>query len=379
MKAEGKEEEEMPDPDFIVGPTVSPIRVALEPAHSVLNSLLLLNKADELSGLHEWVARTASALTEERRHINRLILIGLHYAIVPTRGWSSFPAYVNYLAGQDPTVLRDQVFNAYAQMSKECEGATLPDPTLAPTDVDVGPLLASADAFLEFLAERFPAESIDPEIESQAHRYLNDPPAMQSLIVSHFQKMWEESLSPEWKRVEPMLQASVDAFQQLDLAALSKSEAAEMVLGRDLDEHWRAAFGQVQNLTFVPSAHLGPYLGKFRSGDGLWLLFGARVPEGTRMHAPDLNRAEILVRLNALADDTRLSILKLISEEGEQRSSDIMARVGLSQSATSRHLKQLSATGYLNERRCENAKCYTFNARRVRDTFRAISLFLLDD
>jgi DNA-binding transcriptional ArsR family regulator len=176
-----------------------------------------------------------------------------------------------------------------------------------------------------------------------------------------------------------MLQASVDAFQHVDLAALSKPDAAKMVLGRELDEHWRAVFGQVQRFTFVPSAHLGPYLGKFRSGDGLWVVFGARVPAGKGTDAPDLNRAEILVRLNALADDTRLSILKLISEEGEQRSADIMDGVGLSQSAASRHLKQLSATGYLNERRCENAKCYTFNARRVRDTLRAISAFLLDD
>jgi DNA-binding transcriptional ArsR family regulator len=353
--------------------------VALEPAHSVLNSLVLLEKAHELSGLHDWVVRTAAELSEERRHVNRLVMIGLHYAIVPTRGWSSFPAYVNHLAHRDPATLRDQVFSAYAQSCKDCTEAVLPDPTLTPAGVEVTRLLASTDAFLEFLAERFPAESIDVRIETEAHRYLNDPPAMQALIVSHFQTMWHEWLSSEWQRVEPMLQDSVGAFQRLDLAALSKADAIEMVLGRELEEHWQAVFGRIERVTFVPSAHLGPYLGKFRSGDGLWVVFGARVPAGNLLDAPDLNRAEILVRLNALADDTRLSILKLISQAGEQRSADIMDRIGLSQSATSRHLKQLSATGYLNERRCENAKCYTFNARRVRDTLRAISAFLLDD
>jgi DNA-binding transcriptional ArsR family regulator len=107
------------------------------------------------------------------------------------------------------------------------------------------------------------------------------------------------------------------------------------------------------------------------------VLFGARVPEGAQIHAPDLSRAEILVRLNALADDTRLRILKLISEGGELRSQEIMTRLELSQSAASRHLTQLSATGYLDERRCEGAKCYALNPRRIKDTLRAISAFLL--
>ncbi len=279
--------------------------------------------------------------------------------------------------------MRDRIFNAYAQKDKECKYCILPDPTIEQVTVDVAPLLESVDAFLEFLAERFPPESIDPDIESEAHRYLNDPPAMQSLIVSHFRSMWRDVLSSEWERVAPMLQASADAFQQLDLGDLSRFEAAKLVVGREFgeeeEEHWKQAFEQVERLVFAPSAHLGPYLGKFRASDTLWVLFGARIPEGMQIHAPDLSRAEILVRLSALADDTRLRILKLVSEKGEQRSQDIMTQLELSQSAVSRHLKQLSATGYLYERRCEGAKCYTLNPDRIKDTLSAISLFLLGE
>jgi DNA-binding transcriptional ArsR family regulator len=247
--------------------------------------------------------------------------------------------------------------------------------------VDIAPLLEDVDVFLEFLKERFPAEHVDIEIESEAHRYLNDPSALQQLIVSHLRHMWEEFLSPEWERVVPMVQTSVDAFRQIDFSDLSRFEAIELVLGREIGkeeaEHWRMAFEETERLLFVPSAHLGPYVGKFRSGDTLWVLFGARVPEGVHVDAPDLSRAEILVRLSALADDTRLRILALISEKGELRSQDIMTRLELSQSAASRHLKQLSATGYLSERRCEGAKCYILNQKRVEDTLRAVSAFLL--
>ncbi len=95
------------------------------------------------------------------------------------------------------------------------------------------------------------------------------------------------------------------------------------------------------------------------------------------MHSPDLSRSELLTRLNALADDTRLHILQALKDEGEQCSKHIMQQLELSQSATSRHLKQLSATGYLNERRKNGAKCYRLNMDRVEDTLEALSQFLL--
>jgi len=369
------------EPDFIVAPVAPPVSVALEPAHNALNSLLLLARVDELSGLDTWVTRTAAALTPEQRHVNRLVLIGVHFAVVPDQSFPSFPAYVDYLAALDPVILRNRVFNAYAQVFKKEEKCCAPpDPTSKQASIDVVPVLADVDAFLAFLKERFPAENIDDQIESEAHRYLNDPPAMQALIVSHFRSMWETLLSPEWDRVAPMLQTSADAFRQLRLGDLSRFEAIQLVLGRDFgneeENFWKVALEHTERLIFVPSTHLGPYIGKFRSGDTLWVLFGARIPEGAQIHAPDLSRAEILVRLNALADDTRLRILKLISEGDELRSQEIMTRLALSQSAVSRHLKQLSATGYINERRCEGAKCYTLNPRRVEDTLRAISAFL---
>ena len=109
----------------------------------------------------------------------------------------------------------------------------------------------------------------------------------------------------------------------------------------------------------------------------MWLFFGARQPQGIPGFSPDLSRSELLVRLNALADDTRLRILALFKEEEELCSPEIIERLALSQSAASRHLKQLSATGYLVERRREGAKCYCLNTDRIEDTLHALSQFML--
>lgn len=349
-----------PGTDFIAGPLAPPVRVALEPAHQALHSLLLLVKAAHVDSGNPWVARANAALTPEQQHTNRLVLDGLHYAVAPQQSWPSFPAYLAHLRAQDPTAMRDQIFDAYVRFSQ------------APAP-DIAPLLADVDAFLDFLAERFPPESIDRQLESAAHAYLKDPPAMQNLIVSHLQDMWDNLLRAEWEQNLPALQNCVDAFGQFDLARLPRWEAAQLVLGKDLDEKWKPGLEQAQRLIFVPSAHIGPYFGRFKSHDQtLWVLFGARQP-----HVEALARAEILSRLNALADDVRLRILKLVAEQGEQSSREVQEHVGLGQSAVSRHLKQLSAVGYLDEQRREGAKHYTLNPERLRQTLRAVAAYLM--
>ncbi len=369
----------MPGPihELISLPTVASIRVELEPTYNAIHSLILLVRSKNLSGLNDWVTRTAGALTPEELHTHSLVVIGFHYAITPLESWSSFPAYIGHLEALTPIALRDKLLNAYAKISPR--GDEEPGECVEnPFPVDMDPVLENVDTFLDFLRERFAPSHIDEGLESEAYTYIVDPPAMQRLIVSHLRKMWEEHLAPEWDRVTPMLKDAVTAFRQIDFSNMSKLEAARSITDQELNEEkWGMLLERVEQVVFIPSAHVGPYLGSFLADNTLRVLFGARLPEGIKMHAPDLSRAEIIVRLNALADDNRLRILKFIAENGEQRSQNIMSHLEFSQSAASRHLKQLTATGFLSERRCEGAKCYDINPELVEDTLYAISNFLL--
>jgi DNA-binding transcriptional ArsR family regulator len=369
----------MPGPmqDTIIAPETVRVRVSLAPAHNAFHSLMLLYNADELSGLGEWIPQTWAVLTPEERETHRLVLNGLHYAAVPEKDWPSFPAYVDHLAAMDPIALRDKMLRAYACIPPG-DGATCLGMGDEPLPVDLDQALSSVEAYLEFLVARFGSDQIDREIETQAYSLVIDPPAMQATIVDHLRAMWTGHLAAEWARVEPMLQDAVRAFQQVSLADKSVLEAAQWITGQELgEEKWQKAFAQAEQVIFVPSAHVGPYLGRFCPTRILWVVFGARLPEGAPFEAPDLSRAEMLVRLNALADDNRLRVLKWIAERGEMSSQDLISELELSQSTVSRHLKQLTATGYLDERRCNGAKCYKLNAGRIRDTLQAISAFLL--
>jgi DNA-binding transcriptional ArsR family regulator len=153
-------------------------------------------------------------------------------------------------------------------------------------------------------------------------------------------------------------------------------EATKVVIGHELHGKWERTIAEAHQIIFVPSAHLGPYVGMFASEGTLWLLFGARLPEGAPSRSSALSRSDLLVRLSEINDDTRLRILELLSRNEELCSQDIIAMLDLTQSAASRHLKQLSASGYVAERRRDGNKCYSLNRERIDDTFRALGRFL---
>ncbi|MCA9951791.1 MAG: winged helix-turn-helix transcriptional regulator [Anaerolineales bacterium] len=362
-----------PNQDIIINPQSDFVRIELQPAQNAFHSLVLLTRTEHYSGLGEWVSKTAAALTPAEKQTHNLVMLGLHYAVAPQKNWSSFPVYIDHLAQMNPFALRDKMLNEYISF-----------PYCLPEDdqpvletVDPQTILQNVDTYLSFLRGRFGAGMVDIEMETQAYSYAVNPTAMQLLIVSHLRHMWEKYLRSEWERVRPMLQNAVRAFQQIDYSQMSNQAAAEFIAGQPLGEkHWQHILETAVQILFVPSAHVGPYLGKFNQDTQPGIIFGARLPEGTQIDAPELSRAEIVVRLGALADDTRLRILKSIGETGEQRSQDVMYNLELSQSAASRHLKQLTANGYLNERRCEGAKCYQLHPERIRETLEAVTLYL---
>lgn len=345
------------------------ITIALEPALNLLSSMLLLNSVETLSGLDEWVSGTAARLSPAQLHRNQVVLEGLYHAVFPERRWPSFTAYLDDLAATEPRVLRDRLMWYITRPSKQALGpGGLPEQRAEPAV-----LLGSLDAYLDHLRAYF--SEFDPAIETEAHALLNDPPAMHDLIVGHLREMWP-IVAPEWERVQPLLQESASALGQLDVARMSAEAAFRTIAGQAVDEKWGRLIASAAQIIFVPSAHLGPYLRVFKNRRDIWVLFGARLPDGATSGYAALSRSDLLVRLGALTDDTRLRILALLSQHDELCAQDIMSSLDLTQSAASRHLRQLSATGYVTERRREIAKCYSLNRDRLGDTFRALERFL---
>lgn len=356
--------------ELLLAPQTPTIQFDLEPALNNLWSLVLFNYSDNLLGLDPWITNTWNALSPERKHNNRLVMEGLHFAVMPVRSWKSFEDYVNNLTATDPYLLRDRLL----------ERLTCPKPTDAARlgkheRLIEAQRLLDKETYISFLLEKH-SEGIDVELEREAHDYFSDPPRMHALIVYHLQTMWREVLKPEWLRVRPMLDDAVHAFRAQDFNKLNPFDTVRRVTGQEPTPHWETMIQHSRQIVLVPSAHVGPYIGKFSYEETLWMMFGAHLPEGVRGESSALTRSELMVRLSALNDDTRLRILELLSTRDELCAQDVITLLDLSQPAASRHLKQLSATGYVMERRREGNKCYSLNRERLDDTCALLNRFL---
>ncbi|MFZ5855661.1 MAG: ArsR/SmtB family transcription factor [Chloroflexota bacterium] len=349
------------------------LTVALEPARNVLASMLMLAKDEELSGVTNWIQETRNKMSAEEKFLHKLVVIGFYHVIAVDESWNSFTDYLTHLSKMDPLAMRVKMLDAYANMNvKHQEG----DQPLPAADWDV--ILASAESYVDFLIARFGEEYVDKEIETRAYEYVIDPPAMKSLIVDYLQKAWEEWFRPEWERVQGLLVESVQAFQNTDFARMDRLEAARFITGQDLaEETWRPALEKADRIVFIPCAHIGPYVSRLPDMNSLIVIFGARTPDNAATRIPDLDRADIIARLSALADETRLRILEMIRDNEEMRAQEIIEATRLSQPSVSRYLGQLTATGYLQERRINGAKAYSLNRGRITKTLKAVSVFLL--
>jgi DNA-binding transcriptional ArsR family regulator len=352
--------------ELILAPEKTRIRVAIEPALNALGSLNLLSKVDLYSGLDPWVVKTAEALDGELLHANRVVMQGLYYAWIPEKSWPSFSAYVDNLEATDAVELQDRILDTYLDLPCKHELEVEIDP------ISKKELLASFDTFLTYLLAKFGEKLVDERIERDAYHLLLEPQQMRSYIVSHFRKMWTEVLETEWERIYPLIAESALAFDKVDFSQMSDQEAVRLITDH-ADDKLDWLIEKSKHLIFIPTTHSGPYSFPFIvSEDTAWILFSARLPEGLPRSASVLNRSELLVRLSALADETRLSIIAIIAEQEQVCAQKLIDILEMSQSSVSRHLRQLSASGFLRERRTEAGKCYTLNPERLQDTLRAL-------
>lgn len=350
--------------------------VKIEPALNAFGSMLLISKSEDEPGIHEWVTKTRLQMSSEERFRHKLVTIGFHYSILPQEPSVGFETYLSDLDSTPPSEFRERLLTAYSQICLTQEGQETKD-----EPVDWDEVLTSAKNYVEFLQLRFGDELTDEEVETRAYEYVIDPVALKQLVSGHIRWFWKNHLQAEWNRVRPMLEASAKAFNQIDYSEMTRQEIIQFVTGKDYESKWETKWGdellKARELVFIPNAHIGPYLHANKIQDNFYLYFGAHLPEGSDVRVPELDRAEIVARISALADDTRLQILQMIAENGEMRSQEIMEAINLSQPSVSRYLSQLTSAGYLQERRANGAKAYILNKDRIEKTLKAVSAFLL--
>ena len=347
-------------PFQIIEPRDPPVVVELAPVHNILLTIMLLGDATRASS--GWLAQTAKNLTAAELHRHRLVFEGLGEAIAPTDEARDFDAYLAALAATDPRIVRDRVTERFA---------TIPGSMVRPAA-----LLADRNAFAAQVARAYGADRFDTALFDEVHTLLNDPHAMHDVIVAHLRAMWEH-VAPEWRRQQSSLAREVRTLSAR-IGAAPALDALRRALDEDVPEAIRVQLDGVERLVIAPSPHAGPLTMRFGSPTTLWLFVQSNTAKRTTTRPP-AKRSELVGPLAALADDTRLQILEVLAQRGPMLAQELLAHFELSQPSLSRHLKQLTGSGYVLERRGTGAnKRYEYNPATVEWTFRSLTQALTE-
>jgi ArsR family transcriptional regulator len=342
-----------------------PAQVILDIAPSInaLHSLSTVTDSTESPGIDAWAVETREKLSPEEWETHQIVSkwIGtdaLINAVPGEKARASFPAYLETLAAFDPMHLRDMLFKWMLARPS----ARLNYKPYRKAD-DPQALLASREAFLAYYIH---PDKSDEEIHIAHKIYdlLTDPPALQAYVHDYLSHYWETYLKDEWARRLPELEAAVEVFKQLDLSGLSHFEVIEAVTRRNFRGIFRPeALQDYDVMRFIPSPHSGPYILKTGDEKELQISFGA-YHLSERISGVDLaNGTQVVERLKALSDETRLEIIRMLKAQGEVGTQEIIDRFQLSKSAASRHMRQLTANGIVDVRVDEDglSKFYRLN------------------
>ncbi len=338
------------------------VRITAAPVLNILSSMMLFNLTEVRSGLGDFIVQTAAAMPAALKEDNE-VATHLINATDSHVHEASFPDYIDYLAQAD--------FGALILSQLEAEVRDHPEAGLT-----AQALLDSQETYIAFIESHYQAKGVEmnPAIYTRLYGYLTQPERAREFLVNHLRTMWEQYLRDEWPRVLPTIEESVRLIEQLELSDLTALEAVQAITGRDMTG-FISDDEDLEEIVFIPSVHSGPYVTRFDLGKRkLGLVFGARLPEGVSAPSVELSLRDLLIQLNALADDTRLHILELLTHHRELCSTDFQQMLNLSQSSVSRHLRQLVASGYLDERRRELNKYFSLNTRRIHETSAALKL-----
>lgn len=181
---------------------------------------------------------------------------------------------------------------------------------------------------------------------------------------------WREVFEAEYRATLPDMRKAVRIAQSLMHYSSAQQTFAELT-GHRLPEEISLRLADVERVIYSPSTRLGRFIQYILYPPALILYFDpATVLErragATRAPAEDadLSPADVLEGFRALSDPSRMRIVEML-REGELYAQEIVSRLGISQSAVSRHLSTLESADLVTVRPANGMKYYAIDRGRL--------------
>jgi len=348
----------MLDIDLVRGKTPVAVDFCLSLAYELVQALSRVVAAPFYEGFDQWVYATHAALPADLKAEIEVVLLLLEKAgfFFRTLGqapsddpvhhsFSAFFAWIDALSADEFRGSVEAMLEAVATYLREHEGLEVSPPSL--DDVD---------GLRAFLGQKFAEEHLDRIVQ-----LMRDPAELKARTIATITRFWEQYYREEYERALPLMQRSVTYHQQQNYTG-DFPTVFTAVTGRLLPDAYADEAEMTERAVFMPSCHIGPYVA-FQCLEGpervLLMTYNCRptgVPEGEQLPAIQ----DLFPPLKALADETRLQILSMLSGR-ELYAQQIVDRLDISQSAVSRHLQLMVAGGVLVVRKEDGMKFLSVN------------------
>jgi len=337
----------------------------------LLTTVSLVTVVHEFEGLGTWLLEASSALPAQLRHELDLALrlTAYPHAVVETLaaevlgperlGHTDVEVLLTDLAALDATTCRRVVetiiAKSFARHNVEI--------AVSPTE-----LLADVEA-LETMLKQLPL----PVSSAEAAHLLAAPVAWHDLTVSSVRQFWERVYGEQWAETYPLLVRSIE-YQRRQNYPSDFSALFATVTGRQVPDRVRTHLAEIEHVRFVPSLYIGPYVSfVFHASTATIFYNGQGTPTTDTGSGPQID--DLYHPLTALADKTRLTIMAMLNGR-ELYAQEIVERLGISQSAVSRHLQLMVDMKVLNVRRGDRgAKFYSINTTALQRAAKRLSEF----
>lgn len=358
--------------ELVVGRPALKLNYVVSAPLDMVSVMALLYRAVPGSGLDPWLVSTRRSLSPELRQDLDLLhgFSGrlLYYMEEPVIRFDPLRADHRSASFEDLIAfLRDVPAEDYAEMVWNA---------LERVQRDLGIGMTAPDRASEASCRWFIEPALTTATADDVIALLNDVESLKSRTIGLLQGVWDEAYAAEFERRRPMLDEAANLAT--GTAGFGFALAFVELTGNRMPSTLIMGANDVESVTFCPAAHLGSFISYTVYPSNLVIYFGApefiervRPRNGGNGTAPrveascaTLSAEDMLEALRALGDPNRLRVIDLLYG-GELYAQEIVGRLGIAQSAVSRHLSLLERAGLVKVRPRGGMKYYAVDCVRL--------------
>ncbi len=357
--------------ELVVGRPALQVSAAVSLPLDLISVMSLLYRAVPGSGLDPWLVAARRALPPHLQ-ADLDLLHGfsgrlLYYMEEPVMQFeplradrldASFDDLIAFLEGLAPETYRELALRSIDRVHTDL-GTGL----LAPQDED------------ETAWRRYLEPALTTACADDVLGLLFNPETLKTRTVELVRGIWEHGYREEYAARQDELREA----ERLAQAAASRGfgQAFAELTGNRLPATLAARLNDVVAATFCPSAHLGTFVSYIIYPPNVVIFFGtlhalgahSSVTSAARNGGPaqtagTMTSDDLLESLRALGDANRLRIIHLLRDD-QLYAQEIVGRLGIAQSAVSRHLSQLERTGLIRVEPRGGMKYYAVDHARL--------------